>query len=197
MGSSTTRLERRKARTRASIIAAAEQLFGSRGYDQTSIAQIAELADTGVGTVYGYFASKADILQAVLVDHSRAANAEYVQSIDPGTPYPDRIVSALAAYARYLKENRTLLRAAFSSSVISGDHHELNGHRLIGSFEHQLEAGIAAGQIRDLPVKSTVFMLLNTYMMACIGIGSWSARRDDPALLGELEAIVRATISAA
>ncbi|MCA9823169.1 MAG: helix-turn-helix transcriptional regulator, partial [Dehalococcoidia bacterium] len=71
-GSSTTRLERRKARTRASILSAAEQLFGSRGYDDTSIAQIAETADTGVGTVYGYFASKAEILQAVLRDHSRA-----------------------------------------------------------------------------------------------------------------------------
>jgi AcrR family transcriptional regulator len=190
-----TRLERRKARTRASILAAAEELFGSRGYDDTSIAQIAERADTGVGTVYGYFASKADILHAVLVDHSLKANAEYLQTIDDTTPHADRMVAALAAYARYLRENRTLLRAAFSASVISGDHHELNAVRLVSSFEKQFQAGIAAGQLRDLPVRSTVFVLLNTYLMAFLGIGAWASRKDDPAMLDELETIVRATIT--
>ena len=40
------RLERRKARTRAAIISAASKLFHERGYEDTSIQQIAELADT-------------------------------------------------------------------------------------------------------------------------------------------------------
>lgn len=191
---STTRLERRKARTRAAILAAAEELFASRGYDDTSIAQIAERADTGVGTVYGYFASKADILQAVLMDHSRAANASYLQSIAEGMPYVDRVVNGLTAYAHYLKENRTLLRAAFSASIISGDHHEIKGPRMVEAYERLLRSGIEAGQLRDLPVHSTVFVLLSTYMMAFLGVGGWAHRMDDPSLLDELAAIVRATI---
>ncbi len=60
------RLERRKARTRAAIIDAATALFHERGFEETSIQQIAERADTGVGTLYGYFGSKDQILREVL-----------------------------------------------------------------------------------------------------------------------------------
>ncbi|MEO9254346.1 MAG: helix-turn-helix domain-containing protein, partial [Tepidiformaceae bacterium] len=75
------RLERRKARTRAAILTAASRLFHERGYEDTSIQQVAERADTGVGTLYGYFASKEDILRAVLDDQRDEAIARYQSSI--------------------------------------------------------------------------------------------------------------------
>jgi AcrR family transcriptional regulator len=60
------RVERRKARTRAAMLSAARQLFASRGMDQTTIAEIAERADVATGSFYNYFATKEQLLEALL-----------------------------------------------------------------------------------------------------------------------------------
>jgi AcrR family transcriptional regulator len=63
--------ERSKARRRAAIIRAALELFAERGYDATTIADIAAAADVAPRTVAMYFPSKQDI-----------AMSRFTQSID-------------------------------------------------------------------------------------------------------------------
>jgi AcrR family transcriptional regulator len=193
----TSRLERRKARTRASILDAAARLFSERGYDETSIALIAEHADTGVGTVYGYFESKAEILQEVLLDHSRVAIAGYLRAIDATTPHIERIIQALGTYAIWLRENRTLLRAAFSTSIVTSDNPEINGEGLLRAFDDMLRAGMNAGELRRLPSLTTASVILGAYASAFLGIAGWARREDDPVLEGELESIVRGMLTPA
>jgi AcrR family transcriptional regulator len=59
-------VERRKARTRAGLLAAARQLFAARGLEHTTIAQIAEHADIAIGSFYNYFRTKEELLDALL-----------------------------------------------------------------------------------------------------------------------------------
>ncbi len=54
--------ERKRARTRATIIAAALELFANNGYDGTTLAQIAEAAEIAPSTLHAYFPAKEDIL---------------------------------------------------------------------------------------------------------------------------------------
>src|SRR6478752_7646129 len=56
--------ERKKLRTRETIVAAALQLFSERGYQQTTVADIAEAAEVSKGTLFAYFRSKEDIVFA-------------------------------------------------------------------------------------------------------------------------------------
>jgi AcrR family transcriptional regulator len=49
-------------RTRAAIVAAGCELFESRGYDETTVADIAAAADIGTRTFFGYFSSKEELL---------------------------------------------------------------------------------------------------------------------------------------
>jgi AcrR family transcriptional regulator len=53
--------ERSKARRRAAIIRAAYELFADRGYDATTVADIAEAAEVSPRTVAMYFPAKQDI----------------------------------------------------------------------------------------------------------------------------------------
>jgi len=53
--------ERSKARRRAAIIRAAYELFTERGYDATTVADIAEAAEVAPRTVAMYFPAKQDI----------------------------------------------------------------------------------------------------------------------------------------
>jgi AcrR family transcriptional regulator len=73
--------ERQKAGRREGILKAAALLFRRDGFAATSIEQIAERAELSAGTVYNYFASKGDLLLAlVALDGAqvRAAGARHV-----------------------------------------------------------------------------------------------------------------------
>ncbi len=48
------------------ILAAAKQQFGLKGYSKTSMREIAELANVGVGNIYNYFTSKDELLHEVV-----------------------------------------------------------------------------------------------------------------------------------
>ncbi|MCD2197490.1 TetR/AcrR family transcriptional regulator [Actinomycetospora endophytica] len=53
--------ERKKAATRARILEVAQQLFEQRGYDDVTVAEIADGADVSVKTLFVYFRSKEDL----------------------------------------------------------------------------------------------------------------------------------------
>lgn len=54
--------ERKRTRTREAIIEAAAELFERRGYEGTTIADIAAAADISTRTFFSYFGSKDDVL---------------------------------------------------------------------------------------------------------------------------------------
>ncbi len=87
---------------RQAILQAARELFASNGYDDTTIAEIAQGAGVAVGTVYLYFANKHDIL----VDVCLALNAEIAQVIQ----------SAATLNLPLRQIPRTIIEAAFRSS---------------------------------------------------------------------------------
>ncbi len=65
---SALRRERERENRRQTILNAAETLFARNGYRKTKIEDIAAGAEVSVGTVYGYFANKEELLVAVLDD---------------------------------------------------------------------------------------------------------------------------------
>src|SRR5581483_8318549 len=54
--------ERKKQQTRERIARVALHLFAERGYDQTTLADIAEAAEVAPRTIFAYFENKEDIL---------------------------------------------------------------------------------------------------------------------------------------
>lgn len=60
------RRERRKQTTRTQLLAAGRQLFGDKGLYESRIEDLANVAGIAKGTLYGYFADKEALVQAVV-----------------------------------------------------------------------------------------------------------------------------------
>lgn len=91
--------ERKKAKTRETIVRVALQLFSEQGYSQTTIAQIAEAADVSPRTVSTYFPAKEDIV----FDVSAGTKERLVEAIE-GRPEGQDTMSALRAWLLHERE---------------------------------------------------------------------------------------------
>jgi AcrR family transcriptional regulator len=78
------RRERKKRETRETIARSALALFGERGYDAVTVADVARAADVSEKTVFNYFPAKEDLV-FVRGEARREALVEAIRSRPPGT----------------------------------------------------------------------------------------------------------------
>jgi AcrR family transcriptional regulator len=116
--------ERKKQRTRELIASRALELFSDRGYDATTVADIAAAAEVSERTVFGYFGTKEDILFA---DHL-ALEHDLAQALEErGTD-----VSALDTLRAFVIENVSRLdeQARIRWEIVSHDELLLSHQRM-------------------------------------------------------------------
>ncbi|MET7336122.1 helix-turn-helix domain-containing protein [Nonomuraea sp. NPDC005650] len=99
--------ERKKVRTRRALLEAAVRLFGERGYEQTTIAEIAAAADVAPRTFFAYFASKEDVLFLQAGDRWQVMR-EVIAGRKPGEPLGDLLSRMFEALVRGLAEDDEL-----------------------------------------------------------------------------------------
>ncbi|NUW39941.1 TetR/AcrR family transcriptional regulator [Nonomuraea rhodomycinica] len=83
--------ERKKQRTRRALIEAALRLFAEKGYEETTLAEIAAEADVSTRTFFSYFASKEDVLLHDIEIRMERTIA-IVASHAPDEPLPDLLM---------------------------------------------------------------------------------------------------------
>lgn len=76
--------ERKKQRTHAAISDAAITLFLEHGFNQVSVAQVAEAAEVSKRTLFAYFPTKEDLVVHRLADHE-TESARVLRARPPGT----------------------------------------------------------------------------------------------------------------
>jgi len=94
--------ERKKLRTRQLIREAARRLIERRGYDNTTIEQIAAAAEVSPSTVFRYFPSKEHI---VLTDDYATSGIEFLRARPADEPPVVALREALTGMARVLYED--------------------------------------------------------------------------------------------
>jgi AcrR family transcriptional regulator len=90
--------ERKKQQTRETIERVALQLFAERGYDETTLAEIAEAADISPRTIFSYFQSKEDILFCEEPSHLDEI-AQILEQRPAGTTTVDALRDFIASQA--------------------------------------------------------------------------------------------------
>lgn len=186
-----SRSQRKKANTASSILDAAEALFRSRGFQSTTIDEIADRADVSVGSVYVHFESKAGFYLA-LVDRALAVNEAAMGKVaELGLSSPlERVFAAGDAYLNFHLEHpgafqMIALRVLEPSSGMQEAEARIaeRVQHLVGAVEADLRAAIEAGEVRsDLDAARAMRFLW----------GAWNgviamALREDPLRIDDAE----------
>lgn len=103
-------IDRRSRRTRQALHQALIRLIVERGYDDITVAEIADAADTGRSTFYAHFTDKDDLLrsaggylkQELIKEHAAAANSGSAE---------DRILGFSSFMTAHLYEQRQIFHA--------------------------------------------------------------------------------------
>lgn len=104
--------ERKKERTRRALVTAALELFEERGYDETTVADIAAGADVSTRTFFSYFPGKEDVLFADTEERVTLAFA-IIDARAPDDRPVDLLIRALTTiFDRTQDFVRTFSRAA-------------------------------------------------------------------------------------
>jgi AcrR family transcriptional regulator len=108
--------ERKKQRTRDTIQREAMRLFVERGYEETTIEQIAEAADISPSTFFNYFPSKEDV---VIADRYDPMIVEMFLSRPAGEPLSATIRNVLAGGLGVILEREREMILARSRLILA------------------------------------------------------------------------------
>ncbi len=162
-GVKLSRRERERLARRGEILDAARRVFGARGYDGATLAEIAQKAEFAKGTLYSYFGSKAELFTALvergfgeLIGDARAAMA--AEEDGAGA-----VGAAIDVLLRYFEEQVDFFRMvmAFRGSGTKEDMARLRDiivqrvTELAGLVGMRLADGARAGVFKDY---DTTFM---------------------------------------
>jgi AcrR family transcriptional regulator len=153
--------ERKKQKTRGTIVEAALELFAKQGYEETTVAQIADAAEVSPRTIFAYFPSKEDILFSDLPEMQERL-AQALRGRPEGT-------SALDALREFIVESLTPDHASvLRKRIIAGDEVLQRNERarydpleqlMVEAIAEDLQAG--PDDIRPKIVASAIFAGFN------------------------------------
>ena len=160
----TARSERLRAARRATMLKAARTLFSRRGYEVTTMRDVAAAAGTSIGNLYFYFKDKQELLETLLAGTRAltwAGADEAAATVPPGPARlailvysnalgllgPDRDLTSMLLLRgappevteRVVEEYRVRLRAYFRENIPQ-----------MGDGEHELAITAWSGAARNL-----------------------------------------------
>ncbi|MET8875354.1 TetR/AcrR family transcriptional regulator [Nocardia sp. NPDC004278] len=135
----TSSRRERSAETEQALKEAARRVFAERGYLNTKITDITAAAGRAAGSFYNHFASKEELLQALLNDLASAGDERAEQpEHNPDFSDPAAVRYHIAGYWTFSREHAAVLRAMSQAAIVSADF-----ARVIGQFGVEQRADIA------------------------------------------------------
>jgi AcrR family transcriptional regulator len=104
------RRERRKRVTRTELLAAGRRLFSARGLYESRIEDLTAEAGIAKGTIYGYFANKEELIQAVVAQGFDELLLQVRAGAGGARSRTDLVTRVVRAHLEFLARNPDLMR---------------------------------------------------------------------------------------
>jgi AcrR family transcriptional regulator len=163
--------------TREALLAAARDLFGTRGYSETSLDAIAATAGVTKGALYHHFSGKEELFQLVFEQVKRELSSQLRIVLRDPDPW-ERLVAACRTYIEIHTDpavQRIVLldaRSVLSHEAWRRVDSQWGAVMFRGAFRQAMNLGIVV----DLPLNSLAMIVTGALAEACLVV----ANADDP-----------------
>ncbi len=183
-----SRAERNKCDKRNRILRAARELFRRQGFHQTTVSEIAELADVGKGTLFLYARSKEDLLvQCFQEDVGHAM--EHAFATAPETPFLDQVMYVFGVMIEQNRRDMELARVFVKEmAFVTGDRQRIH-EVMIGFYESMgtlieraQQRGEISGEVTASVLARNLFALYFLCLLNWLGWGAAPPETSHPSL---------------
>lgn len=159
------------AKKKQSILHAATFLFAEKGFNETSIAEVARITQSAEGTIFYHFKTKNDLFLAVLSSVKQGISREFetylgTRRFDTGREMMDEVIAFFFYLAAHHEEWFMLIQRHYAyelarTNVECRGHLEAIFNTLIDLFEAAIFRGQEDGSIGSLPTRKTALVLFS------------------------------------
>jgi AcrR family transcriptional regulator len=135
----------KRERTRARLVEAAIELIREKGYEETTLASVAERAGMTTGAIYGNFRNRTDLLMAV----AEVKGAPIIPHMWPGMSFRDLMRTTADAVVQALPQRRAAMVGTLGFHIQSLTHEDLRGRTMAETAE--IYRRFAAGLSQLIP----------------------------------------------
>jgi len=147
--------------TREKLLRAAEEVFGQKGYYETSIVNISQEAKVAQGTFYNYFPSKKDIFDELIQQYSRELRLAIKEEMRKSNNYEDAQRKGFKAFFNWVKSRRNLYSIVQQAVVVDKDLYRWYYDKLANGFLKSLTAGINVGEFKEIDQETVAYCLMS------------------------------------
>ena len=171
--------ERKKRKTKKAILNAAISLFEKKGYEQSSMAALAQRAGVGKSTIYTYFKTKRELLIAFCEEELAYVYKKIGEQANPDASLVEQLLTVFMAEFRFVTRNkefgRLFIREIVFPKELTVEHsHELDA-RYIALLFTIFEKSQQRGELRK--DRELLFMAGHFYALYLLTVSSWYSGR--------------------
>lgn len=166
------RKEREREARRNDILDAAKNVFFDKGFNGTTMDQIAEVAELSKGSLYLHFPSKEDLYVSILLEGLDLLNETFKEAVEGIKGWENKLRRIGQAYYDFYKENNNYFRILFFlyhseiATHVSAELYQMcfeKGLSCLNYLNQALKEGTDAGEIEPLDPMGMSFILWGAF----------------------------------
>lgn len=153
---------------KAEIIKAATESFSLYGYKNTTMDQVARLANVGKGTIYTFFKNKEELFNDIvltLIDDMQAAANE---AIDSELSFRENVHNGVYRMLKYRREHQLAIKLFQEKRDLGTPAVEIMMRKveqaILSFIQNKVEQAIERKEIRECDPEITAFVIFKLYI---------------------------------
>lgn len=173
-----SRTERRRRETLARLLQAAERVFVERGYDNTTLNEVTQAADLGIGTFYNYFSDKRAVYNALIRRHYLVMHEKWLERCRQGMAVEEQLAASVRVSLDCVQERPRLWRLFLVEGPPMDEEDFVRlQHEVAEEFRRALERGPRSRASIGVDLDTLTVII----MQVSIGLGRWLLSGSPPA----------------
>ncbi|MCM3740665.1 TetR/AcrR family transcriptional regulator [Oceanobacillus luteolus] len=165
----SSRLTKKGIETKRRILTTAEQVFGEKGYYETSVAEITLRTGVAQGTFYNYFPTKKAVFDELIYQLSSDLRFAIKEAMEEQEGFEEKQRAGYHAFFKWVLDHRNLYSVVQQLVLVDPSLYRWYYEKLADGFIKSIETAIDGGDCKPL--------LPETIAYSMMGIGQFIGMR--------------------